>query len=254
MNTIKQFYIIFILLFIGISTADTTLTVHSLNYTVYLPDNWILDEKSDTQHVFYDTTYTYHGLVSIVRYKYDASVYPIGEDWSRASFIAYMLVAEYSWDPWGAILYYDSSDLSKQQDFWAPETYAQYHTLDTALDAWAEYIRFPASDEYGYDLYAISDTIDLAQNIGFYAAIIQLIKLEDTTTEIISLPDNYVYPYNIQLSNSERGHLYNLLGRKIYLPEDLKDRKKYAAGVYTLPNVKLMHGVSSKSSKRYPKR
>ena len=253
MNTIRQSCLILIILFIGISIADTTLTVHSLKYTVYLPDNWILDAKSDTQHVFYDTTYTYHGLVSIVRYKIDKSVYPTGEDWSRASFIAYMLVAEYSWDPWGAILYYDSSDLSKQQDLWAPETYAQYYTLDTALDAWAEYIRFPASEEYGYDLYAISDTIDLAQNTGFYAAIIQLVKLEDTTTEIISIPNINYNSYKTQLQNRKREYFYNLLGRKIAFPKELIDRKKYAAGVYTLPNVKLIHGLSSKSSTPYPK-
>ena len=174
-------------------------------------------------------------------------MYPTGEDWSRASFIAYMLVAEYAWDPWGAILYYDSSDLSKQQDFWAPETYAQYYTLDTALDAWAEYIRFPASDDYGYDLYAISDTTDLAVNIGFYAAIIQLITLEDTTTEIISMPDIHYSAYTTQLFQN-RKHFYNLLGRKIALPQELVDRKKYAAGVYTLPGAKRIHGLNGKSS------
>jgi hypothetical protein len=248
MKTEKQSFILSILFIIGISQADTTIAVHSLNYSVYLPDNWILDEKSDTQHVFYDTTYAYHGLVSIVRYKYDKSVYPTGDDWSRASFIAYMLVAEYSWDPWGAILYCDSSALSKQQDLWAPEAYAQYYTLDTALDAWAEYIRYPASGEYGYDLYAISDTTDLAVNIGFYAAIIQLIRLEDTVTEIISMPDNYLYPQYLQSQNRETTLFYDLLGRKISVLGDLRGKNRIAAGVYTVPTVKIIHGAEKGSA------
>lgn len=245
MNTIIKSCPLLILLFIGITTADSTITVHSLNYKVYLPDNWILEEKSDTQHVFYDTTCTYHGLVSIVRYRYDKTVYPTAEDWSRASFIGYMLVTEYSWDPWGAVLYYDSSDISKQQEYWAPETYAQYYSLDTSLEAWAEYIRFTATDEYGYDLYAISDTLDLAQNIGFYAAIIKLITLEDSTTETISLPHNYLPPHYLQPRYREIDYFYDLLGRKISQLRHLQARKKCAAGVYILPNVKALHGINT---------
>jgi hypothetical protein len=50
------------------------------------------------------------------------------------------------------------------------------------LGSWAEYIRYTASNSYGYELYALSDTTDMAANVGVYAAILQGIELPEKTS------------------------------------------------------------------------
>jgi hypothetical protein len=167
------------------SHADTTITDTELDYSIYLPDNWVVEKVDGTRHHFLDTTGAYPALLSLVRYRRDPVDFPTSEEWTRAHFIAYTLTAEYSADPWGAVLYYDSTANCKQQELWAAEAYATYFTLDTALGSWAEYVRFTASGDYGYELYALSDTADLIANVGFYAGILQGIELPEESTGIV---------------------------------------------------------------------
>ncbi len=161
----------------GTAAADTTIVNASLGYTIYLPDDWVLEAASDSQHYFYDSTYTFASQLSLVRHHRDAEDFPTPVEWTRAHFIAYKLVAEYSADPWGAVLYYDSSATSVQGSLWAPELYVMFFPVDTAIGAWAEYTRFTASGNFGYELYALGDTADMLENLATYAAILQGIDL-----------------------------------------------------------------------------
>ena len=54
----------FALIFSGVIFADTTLVDGQLNYSIYLPSNWIREAANDSQHFFIDTTYTYPGQLS----------------------------------------------------------------------------------------------------------------------------------------------------------------------------------------------
>jgi hypothetical protein len=174
---------IFLVLLLSVPAlhADTLLEHSALEYSIYLPDNWIMVEHSDSQHYFYDTTLTFGAQLSIVRHTRVAADFPTAEDWIRAHFIAYKIVTENSADPWGAVLYYDSAQTSTQDGLWAPEIYTTFFSLDTIPGAWSEYSRFCAFDNYGFDLYALGDTADMLANLGTYAAILQGIEFTALT-------------------------------------------------------------------------
>jgi hypothetical protein len=167
--------------------ADKIISDPTLGYSVYLPtDTWVRAIKSATHHQFYDSALNYTSQISIVRHSYTSTDYPTTESWTRANFIAYKLCVEYSFDPWGAMLYYDTVSTVRQGISWATESYTTFVTLDTALGAWSEYTRFTARSGYGWELYAIGDTADMMNNIGVYAAIIKLITLPgDTNSKVV---------------------------------------------------------------------
>lgn len=177
--------ILSILFLSAFSLADTTLTVTSPQCTVYLPDNWIIDSPSDSQIILYDTTGTYASMISLIRHQIPATDFPTTGDWTRAFFVAYKMGVEYNYDPFGAVLYYDSTADSKQDSLWAPELYCQFFSTDTSLPNWAEYTRYTESGDHGYELYALGDTTDMATNVGVYAGIIQMIDLPESETSIV---------------------------------------------------------------------
>lgn len=162
----------------GVPRADTLIVDTDLGYTVYLPARWTVEAVSDSQHRFYETGVPRKSFLSIVRYTRNSSVYPSPDDWSRAHFIAYKVTVEYMADPWGAVLYHDSSDGSRQGNAWAPELYAMFFSRDAALGSWSEYIRYTSVGGYGYELYAIGDTADMALKLPIYGAILQGIELQ----------------------------------------------------------------------------
>jgi hypothetical protein len=202
------------LAFFGPVAADTLIVHTGLEYRVYLPDDWVLEEASDSQHYFFDTTGAFASWLSIVRYDRSAADFPAPEDWTRAYFIAYKLVAQYSVDPWGAVLYYDSSATSTQGALWAPEAYAMFFALDTAVGGWSEYTRFTASGAYGYELYALGDTADMLTNLATYAAILQGIDLpgSDVAVEYRQRP---VVPVARHGVPGTSGHVFDARGRRV---------------------------------------
>jgi hypothetical protein len=237
MKRILYFLVFFLAGTGNVVFADTTMTVTSLDYQIYLPDNWIKSVVNDSQHIFYDTTATTTALISLVRYHINRSTFPAANDWQRASFIASMLVAEYSYDPWGAVLYYDSSATSKQQNYWAPEIYTEYFTTDTSLDSWSEYVRYTSTASYGYELYAIGDTLDIAENIGLYAGIIRMIQLEISKTIIVH--SNEPKPHRFSSLNREAvPYLYTVTGRKIACAGSRGRLETLPVGVYCAPGQK----------------
>ncbi|HUI92399.1 MAG TPA: hypothetical protein VLX68_09160 [Chitinivibrionales bacterium] len=172
---IREFF--FILVCAAASCADTTLVDKQLDYRVYLPDNWVREVYSDSQHNFVDTTYFYPGLLSLRRYTIDTAMYKTAADWTQAYFLAYKLSVQYSVDPSGVVLYSNNDTTVKQGSLQAAEAYSIFFSTDTAVGSWSEYIRFTACGQYGYELYAIGDTADMAKNIGVYAALLQGIVL-----------------------------------------------------------------------------
>jgi hypothetical protein len=170
----REFFFAFLLL--GIASADTTLVDTKLDYSVYLPNNWIREVTSDSQHFFFDSTYRYPSQLSIRRYAIDTTLYSSADEWTYAHFTAYRLYVQYSVDPAGVIFYYNADSTVRQGSCPAAELYAVFFSSDTSIGAWAEYVRFSAYGRSGYELYAIGDTLDMASHIGFYAAILQGVR------------------------------------------------------------------------------
>lgn len=206
--------------------GDTTIVSDNLNYSAYLPDNWERIEYNDSVHLFKDISKSYNSLVGLIRTSLDTSVFDSAADWSRASFIAYKLFVDNTIEPSAVAFYYDSSKTSIQKDsLWAPELYAEFYSADTELDSWAEYVRFAATDKYGYELFVLGDTLDMATNIGFYAAIIRSIIIEDAdTTGITNYPHNKIKSVLLSQQNSP-SYYYDPLGRR-FKQELLLDNKK----------------------------
>ena len=97
-------------------------------------------------------------------------------EWTEAHFTAYRLFVQYSVDPAGVVLYYNADSTVRQGSVQAAEIYAVFFSSDTSVGAWSEYVRYSAYANFGYEMYAIGDTNDMAANIGYYAAILQTIR------------------------------------------------------------------------------
>jgi hypothetical protein len=177
--------VILILFCAAMVFADTTFVDNQLKFTAYLPNSWVCIAESDSQRLFEDTTYTYPGLLSFTRYIVDSTLYSSADQWTQAHFLGYKLSVEYSVDPSGVVLYSNADTTVKQGSLPAAETYSLFFSSDTAVGSWAEYVRFTAYGKYGYELYAVSDTTDMSNHIGFYAAILQGIVI-DPSDKVIS--------------------------------------------------------------------
>jgi hypothetical protein len=201
--------------------ADTIITNDNMGISTYLPDNWVAYPENDSNVFLYDTTYMYTSYIAIKKYTRNTNDYPTSADWVRAHFIAYIFVTEYSWDPFGSVLYFDSSSTCMQDSNWACEAFSEFYTIDTSLGSWDEYIRYTAAGNYGYEIYAIGDTSDMKTNIGTYMAIIRLISINGSSSQSV-IPGRITTPVARIIQSSDFTYGYNVLGRKIpvkrYLP------------------------------------
>lgn len=220
----------FILMCAAALRADTTLVDSQLDYRIYLPDNWVREVNSDTQHFFIDTTSFYPALLSLRRCTMDTAMYKTAADWTQAYFLAYKLSVQYSVDPVGVVLYSNGDSTVKQGSLQAAEAYSIFFSSDTSVGSWSEYIRFTACGRYGYELYAISDTADMSKNIGVYAALLQGI--------VLAAGDRIISPrmfrrnvYNIEKTLGPL--LCDPLGRRVRALAALRCR---AAGMYLRKN------------------
>ncbi len=193
--------------------ADTTITSTPLGISAYLPDNWIATTAGDTAITFMDTTFTYRSQITCKKQTINATDYPSEESWTRAHFIAYLLIVQYSYDPFGAVLYFDSSETCKQDSLWAPEAFSEFFTIDTALGTWNEYVRYTVSGSNGYQIYAIGDTADMKLNIGMYMAIINMIEF---TNSVHTITGSHIasQPARCPVRQSACAGTFDLLGKK----------------------------------------
>jgi hypothetical protein len=206
--------------------ADTTLVDNQLNYSVYLPANWVREVKSDSEHIFVDTTYFYPAELSFNRYTIDSTLYKTADEWTQAHFLGYKLTVQYSVDPAGVVLYSNSDTSVKQGSLQAAEAYSIFFSSDTSIGSWAEYIRFTACGQWGYELYAISDTADMSKNIGLYAAILQSITIAPSD-HVVSPP---TFRRSVRTAETVLSPLIcDPLGRDIRFPEAFRN---LAPGIY----------------------
>jgi hypothetical protein len=201
-------------LFYSDAAADTTITSSTLGISAYLPDNWVAAPAGDTCITFIDTTFTYRSQITCKKHPIVADDYASATSWTRAHFIAYLLVVQYSYDPFGAVLYYDSSAACTQDSFWAPEAFTEFYTVDTALGAWNEYMRYTEAGSNGYEIYAIGDTADMKLNIGMYMAMIRFINI-DKRTASTNVADRHFSGHPLTMARTPAvSGMFDLLGKK----------------------------------------
>lgn len=214
--------------------ADKIITDATIGYSIYLPtDNWMRTIKTTDHHQFYDSTYSYKAQLSIVRHAYSTTDYANAKSWTRANFIAYKLCVEYSFNPFGAMLFYDTVTAT-QGTLWATESYATFFTLDTAIGAWSEYTRYTANSTYGYELYALGDTADMRKNIGVYSALLKLVKLPGSTPVFVLPPATGHHGTAALKPKDANAVLFDPLGRRCGGVSDRLPSR--AAGLYIWPS------------------
>jgi len=225
------FAIIFVIVIASYNrvTADTTITNSLLRISAYLPDNWVVYDENDSEMFFYDTSFAYRSQIAIKKYNRNMDDYLTPADWVRAHFIAYLFVVEYSWDPFGVVLYFDSSSACMQDSNWAAEAFSEFYTIDTSIGSWDEYIRYTAAENYGYEIYAIGDTSDMKTNIGVYMAIIKSIRITDSSTAS-KISGKSISSGARMNTSANVSYRYNILGRKI------SARMHSTSGAYLRPS------------------
>ncbi|KMQ50011.1 hypothetical protein CHISP_3100 [Chitinispirillum alkaliphilum] len=181
----KTVSLILVLVFSTIVFSDfRQISNNQLNYSILIPHNWIVQEVSSEEHRFFDTTGEYRAQIGIVRHKFSNNDFQDSKEWTLVNYMAYELSAEYSHNPIGFVIYADSSsELIQPDSLRAAEIYARFCYLSDPALYWDEYIRFAATDTFGYEMYVIGDTADMARNVGLYAAIIQNIVLPAESAE-----------------------------------------------------------------------
>jgi hypothetical protein len=227
----------FIIVLNRLSLAAGSVTNSQMGYSIFLPDNWIIKVVSDSQHIIYDSTSVTSGIVGIVRHPIN-NTSQSSQEWSRAYFLANLLVARYGADPRGAVLYIDSSQQSTQGSLWAPELYIEYYSLDTSLKSYREFVRFPASSRYGYELYAMADTADMNTNVGLYVAMLKSIQLPGDATAARSPA---VVHGPAPLTAPQRQMVFTPMGR--VLPGALLRTRSLPPGLYLQGSSKVVAGM-----------
>jgi hypothetical protein len=239
----KRILLALIVLSMGVAAprANQIISDTALGYSIYLPtDSWVRVVKTVTHHQFYDTAFVYKSQISIVRHAYSPTDFPTPESWTRANFIAYKLCVEYSFDPFGAILYYDTASTVRQGISWATESYATFLTIDTTLGAWSEYTRYTARGAYGWEIYAIGDTADMMENIGVYAAILKIVTLPgDTNAKVVSRDAS---PASMSYTTSSTP------GRQIVVFDPLGRRRSFISGRDGVPSGVLIQPLLQRAN------
>ena len=96
---------------------------------------------NDTHVQFIDTSGTYQSIVALVCYDFSAeTLYTSAADWARANFIAYSFFI-YA-DPFSSLVFYDSVTARQNGTLWAADAFILYYSFDSAIDDWAEYVRY----------------------------------------------------------------------------------------------------------------
>jgi hypothetical protein len=214
--------------FYSVATAEGTVTNAALGISAYLPNNWIASQQDDSSLFLSDTTYTYRSQIVVKKHVRNTTDFPVAGDWTRA----HLLVANYSYDPFGAVLYFDSSAASKQDSLWAPEAFSEFFSLDTSLNAWSEYIRFTETGTNAYELYAIGDTADMKANIGMYMGMIRLIhivKKSIATTSVVQGEIPYTTLWKKASARVPSRCMVDLLGKR------RETQSALANGIYYRP-------------------
>ncbi|MFP4416008.1 MAG: hypothetical protein ACOC41_02500 [Chitinivibrionales bacterium] len=212
----------------AISVADSTFTSSSMQYSIYLPENWVIDAAVDSQHHLYDTTGTCKAIIFISRSYINSVDYPTPEDWTRSHFVAYEYFVSHSYDPWGVVLYSDSSSDRVLDNTWSPVTYAEFVSTDSVLDSWREYVRFAAVGDYGYEISVWSDTTDMKDNIGLYSAIGSTIKFTGEIS-VIGSASRSRYQLKHILADENNNRVFDPLGRNV---SSSGVQRRNAFGVY----------------------
>ncbi len=173
-----------LLLSLSGAAGAETFTDHTMGYSVTMPEFWVREIDSDSQHTFLDTSDSYRSFITIISYDFSAeTLYNSSSEWIQANFIANAIIAEA--DPFCALLFYDTVTARQNDTLHAADMFIKNYDYDTSLGTWCEFIRYTACGRTGYEIYVVGSEPDMDTNIGFYSQIIGSIVIEDRNIGVI---------------------------------------------------------------------
>lgn len=197
----------------------------SLGYSIDLPTGWAVQQEADSRDIFYDETGSAKSYLSVVRHRWAGGDWANDRAWTRSRLISYLITVRHGRNPWGAVVWYDSSSSAVLGDLWAPEAYSRFYSADPVTKAWAEYIIFASRNQAGYEIYAIGDTTDMDTNIGTYAGILRTVTVDQNNNRITVLPHT-----SRPAGRAGETFRLDLLGRLLPRPRAAR-RRAGAAGI-----------------------
>lgn len=150
----------------------------AFGYSIDLPSGWVQVKTRENQHHFKDASGSSSSRISIVKYPIEKADYPTPGSWTEAQFIAYKLAVETSAFPYGTVAYYDSSSARTLGGEWAPEAFSIMFPGD-GQQTYCEFIRYCSRGDFGYEIYALGDSVDMMEKVDFYAGIIGSLTLSN---------------------------------------------------------------------------
>lgn len=213
--------------------ADTTSVDSSLFIKIILPQSWVYFNTSDSSAMITSLDTNYKGNLFITRYK--TAGYQNAREWTQSYFTAYSEYVKNSSEPYGQLLWLDSTTSAALQPIesggfsWAPWITAKFKTLDSAgtMVTWDEYERFTAHQNFGYEMYAISDTVDMNANYKVYASILQKIVLLDNSVGVIFHPIRFHGGTASFNSSKNDPGWYTITGRRM-----VSNKLMMSSGIY----------------------
>jgi hypothetical protein len=208
-------------MFVTMVYADSTFIDYNLKISATLTSAWEKVDVTDSSCMFISFDPNYTSNIFILKKRIPDTM--TAREWTEAHFIAYKLFVESSSEPFGTLLWYDSTTAAALQGVipegtaWAPWLYSTFKSIDmTDIFVWAEYERYCAWNECGYEMYVMGDTSDMTRNFSVYAGFLQGIKLLDSPN-ISVLPDrdHGVSAHRTIGPTTRKNQWYNLRGQSI---------------------------------------
>lgn len=215
----KMIYLLTFYLLIKTTLTAATISDNNLGYTISLPDGWVEGCIDSNHHIFEDTTDKLRSLIGIKVYdlqEFDVPFTP--KEWTRTNFLGYYLWA--SVESTNVVVYCDTLLATEIHNRFTADIYTYFFDVEgSSVGNIAEYVRYTAVGNKGYEIYVIGPLSDMDTNLIYYLTIIETITI---TTPIITTKSNFI-PMNNKGFEGKFSYLsfqnVDLLGR------NLKNRK-----------------------------
>ena len=182
-----------------------------MGFTASFPENWVGRQKTSMHYVIKDTSKTYPAMIGVTVRAIDSLVYATEKEWVYAASESYQISVEND-----AFFGYVFVNDSLQHN----NAFSIYMNTWYGIPVLAEHIRFIGIDGKGYELYILSDTVDMQTNWSVYSAIVDSIKPEGCSDVRIGKPfaDRNRLMIRREYDRNMPTELFTLSGRQVRVP------------------------------------
>lgn len=195
-KVLRKIYILCILISLKISAE--ILSDNIIGYTISLPNGWIRQIVDSTHHIFEDTTNKHRSVVGVKVYNFDEYQSSFTEkEWISLHFWMYYFLV--SVDSTNVVLYFDTLVATEKNKKFTADIYTVFFDPEGTVGDIAEYIRYTATGNKGYEIYAIGPVSDVDSNLVDYVNLIDSLTVTTLKSKVKFNP--FVHNKNSQERN-----------------------------------------------------